>query len=121
MKSADTTDPSNIFTDGSIRMQISKKLNELLNKFRHDRQSRVIIIVILCISLFFILFNCLLQAMIYFNVFEELYFWLNLDSGGLRIHHDGSIPELFNYLQTTVCAGLLLGVFRATRQPVYAA
>jgi hypothetical protein len=67
---------------------------------------------------YFILFNCFLQFMVHFSLFKEVYFRLKLDSGGLRIHHDGSIPELFNYLQTTICVGLLLGVFRATRQPV---
>jgi hypothetical protein len=38
-----------------------------------------------------------------------------------RIDRDASLAEWFNYLQATFCIVLLLGVFRATRQPLYAA
>ena len=119
MKSTDTTGSCNTSINSSNMMQVIDTTNDLIHEFRLDKQVCLIISIILCVSFF--LFNCILQTIIHFGLFEELYFKLNLDSGGFRIHHGGSIPELFNYLQTTICVGLLLGVFRATRQPVYGA
>ena len=80
MKSTDSTSSYNILLAAALG-RIFNKIDELIHKFRLDKQARLIIGIILCVSLFFILFNCLLQVIIHFSLFEEVYFKLNLDSG----------------------------------------
>jgi hypothetical protein len=121
MESVKITDSYNVVANDNLVAQIINKISELLYEFRRDKQAQRVVAIVFSINLFFILLHLIVQVMGQADLLGELYFKLNLDSGGLRVHHDGSIPELFNYLQTTICVGLLLGVFRATRQPVYGA
>ena len=76
-------------------------------------------LVLLLLNLSFIFLHCSVQYARLLGVSEETFFIKNFDS--FRIDRDGSYAEWFVYLQTAACVSLLVGVFRATRQPIYLA
>lgn len=121
MKSAVATGLDNIFAQNNIIAQVYNKTKDLVYKFQRDKQSQIIIGSILFINLFFISLHFFIRVLIYYDLFDNLVMKLHLNSWRLRLDSDWSFPELFNYLQTTMCVVLLLGVFRATRQPLYVA
>ena len=105
----------------NIAAPIYRKLQDILRELCRDQRSRRIIAVIFVINLSFIAAHCFIQIALYFVLIEEFILHLRLNSWRFRLDRDGSVAEWFNYLQATICVVLLLGVFRTTRQPLYAA
>jgi hypothetical protein len=86
---------------------------------KYDATTKLYTLIIFSFSIVFIAAFCSVQLARYFGVGND---WILIQQFDLfRIDRDGTLAEWFNYLQTIMCVTLLLGVYRATRQPVYAA
>lgn len=121
MKSVAITDFKKISANNNAATRFYSKIKDFAHKLWSDKQAQFIIAAILFVNLFFIGVHCSVLILRHFGLFDELISTLHLNSPRFRVDRDWSFAEWFNYLQTTMCVVLLLGVFRATRQPLYAA
>jgi hypothetical protein len=120
MKSVTVTDLQKVLINNNVVTRIYSKIKDFVGKLQVDKKAQFIIAVILFANLFFIAMHGFILLARYLGLFDD-FISTHLSSPRFRIDRDWSFAEWFNYLQTTTCAVLLLGVFRATRQPLYVA
>jgi hypothetical protein len=120
MKSVTATDLQKVLANNNIVTRVQSKIKDFVAKLRIDKKAQFIIAAVLFANLFFITVHFLILLFRYLGIFDDL-ISTYLSSPRFRIDRDWSFAEWLNYLQTTTCAILLLGVFRTTRQPLYVA
>ncbi len=96
-----------------------RKFKSILELLYRDIASKVIVCLIFIVNSLFIMAHLGRHFAAYLGAGDDFflikYFHL------YRVDVDAGLAEWFMYLQGVACALLLLGVFRATRQPVHAA
>jgi hypothetical protein len=112
--------PSTVTTSdhraASIRVLVAtlaRKARQFVHAYQSDRSARTIIYVIVAVNCCLIGIDIFLKFMSYFGHYHY--------HPDFQVTVEGGYPELFNYLQLTVVAWLMLHVFVRTRQAVYAA
>jgi hypothetical protein len=83
--------------------------------YRADRTARMIVHAVLGANLLLIGVHMILRLIPRLDFHAEVLFHMSL-----LIGTEGGYPEMFNYVQLAVLAGLLLHIFVRTRQPIYA-
>lgn len=101
--------------------QLHRKYRDITCKFSQDKQSRKITYAVFASNVAFISVHSFLEIAFFWGFGQDIISRFHLDSWRFRLDRDQGFPELFNYVQATACVVLLWGVFRATRQPLYAA
>lgn len=94
---------------------LGSKARQLIQAYQADSAVRTMIHAVLGANLFLIGLHVILRLILRLDFHTDVLFHRSL-----LIGTEGGYPEMLNYLQLAVLAGLLLQIFVRTRQPVYA-
>jgi hypothetical protein len=107
--------PDRLSRIGGLVPALVSKARQLAQSYRADRAARMIVHAVLGANLVLIGVHIILRLILRLHFHTEVLFHRSL-----LIGTEGGYPEMFNYVQLAVLAGLLLRIFVRTRQPIYA-